>query len=202
MTSRLRTHLTFANTVSVLALFIALGGGAYAVTLKKNSVGPKQLKTNAVTGVDANEATFGKVPSAVVADTAGTAGNGVRAYAQVQAHGGTKGSPCTTGPGNNECNIFRSRGVTKVTKPQTGTYCVFVPGANPVSAANGPSPAVTLDVATTDITPVLGTPVNLDAWIDLSDTAPCTSSGAYTVFTLDNAEPANVDTIGFTIVIP
>lgn len=48
MLARLRSHLTFANIVSLLALFIALGGGAYAMTLPKNSVGANQLKKNAV----------------------------------------------------------------------------------------------------------------------------------------------------------
>jgi hypothetical protein len=49
--ARFRAHLTFANAVSVLALFIALGGGAYALSLPKNSVGARQLKKNAVTSV-------------------------------------------------------------------------------------------------------------------------------------------------------
>jgi hypothetical protein len=35
--------------VSLLALFIALGGGAYAITLPRSSVGTRQLKNNAVT---------------------------------------------------------------------------------------------------------------------------------------------------------
>jgi hypothetical protein len=44
MLARLASHLKFANVVSVLALFLALGGGAYAVaSLPKNSVGPRQL---------------------------------------------------------------------------------------------------------------------------------------------------------------
>jgi hypothetical protein len=50
MRARLRPHLSFANVVSMLALFLALSGGAYALTLPRNSVGPKQLKRNAVTG--------------------------------------------------------------------------------------------------------------------------------------------------------
>ncbi|HEY7256086.1 MAG TPA: hypothetical protein VH476_05330 [Solirubrobacterales bacterium] len=36
--------------VAYLALFLALGGSAYAFHLGKNSVGPKQLKKNSVTG--------------------------------------------------------------------------------------------------------------------------------------------------------
>ena len=47
---KIRRRLTFANVVSCLALFVALGGGAYAAThLQKNSVGARQLKKNAVT---------------------------------------------------------------------------------------------------------------------------------------------------------
>jgi hypothetical protein len=46
----MRKHVSFANVVSVLALFIALGGGAYAATaLPRNSVGARQLRTGAVT---------------------------------------------------------------------------------------------------------------------------------------------------------
>ncbi|MGK2878503.1 MAG: hypothetical protein ACSLFF_08010 [Solirubrobacterales bacterium] len=48
--SALRSKLTFANVVSLLALFVALGGTSYAVTkLPKNSVGAKQLRKSAVT---------------------------------------------------------------------------------------------------------------------------------------------------------
>jgi hypothetical protein len=36
--------------MSTIAVFVALGGGAYAVTVPRNSVGTKQLKANAVTG--------------------------------------------------------------------------------------------------------------------------------------------------------
>jgi hypothetical protein len=45
----LRAHLTFSNVVSVLALFVALSGGAYALTVPQGSVGTRQLKNNAVT---------------------------------------------------------------------------------------------------------------------------------------------------------
>jgi len=45
----MRPKLTFANVISCLALFIALGGLAVAAGLPKNSVGTKQLKKNAVT---------------------------------------------------------------------------------------------------------------------------------------------------------
>jgi hypothetical protein len=47
---RLRGKLTYANVMATVAVFIALGGGAYAATqLPKNSVGTKQLRKNSVT---------------------------------------------------------------------------------------------------------------------------------------------------------
>jgi len=94
MSNRLRPRLTFANVVSCLALFVALGGSAYAVKqLPKNSVGTKQIKKNAVTkkkvrknaingpkvknnsltGADIKLSKLGTVPSAKNATTASTA---------------------------------------------------------------------------------------------------------------------------------
>ena len=72
------------KTIALLALFIALGGTTYAATaLPKNSVGPRQLKKNAVTapkvrnnsltGADVVEAKLAKVPLAKTADTAKSA---------------------------------------------------------------------------------------------------------------------------------
>jgi hypothetical protein len=47
---RILKHLTFANVVACIALFVALGGGAYAaLKLPKDSVGTAQLKKGAVT---------------------------------------------------------------------------------------------------------------------------------------------------------
>lgn len=48
---RLAEHLSYANVIATVALFLALGGGAYAaISLPKNSVGTKQIKPNAVNG--------------------------------------------------------------------------------------------------------------------------------------------------------
>lgn len=50
MPKHLRPRLTFANVIACIALFVALGSGAYAATqLPKNSVGTKQIRKNAVT---------------------------------------------------------------------------------------------------------------------------------------------------------
>jgi hypothetical protein len=75
MKKSLRPRLTFANVISCLALFVALGGSAYAATqLRKNSVGSRQLKKNSVTGAkvkdqsltgaDINLSSLGTVASA------------------------------------------------------------------------------------------------------------------------------------------
>ena len=51
MPARRTRRLSYANVMSSLALFIALGGVSWAAaTLPANSVGKRQLKDNAVTG--------------------------------------------------------------------------------------------------------------------------------------------------------
>jgi hypothetical protein len=46
---RVRIHLSYANVMATVAVFIALGGTSYAVTqLPRNSVGSQQLRTGAV----------------------------------------------------------------------------------------------------------------------------------------------------------
>jgi len=86
---QLRKRLTYANVMSSIAVFLVLGGTAFAATqLGKNSVGTKQLKKNAVTaakikknaittakikkdavtGAKVNEGTLGTVPSANISN--------------------------------------------------------------------------------------------------------------------------------------
>jgi hypothetical protein len=45
----LRSRVTYANAMSSIALFIALSGGAYALTVPRNSVGQNELRRGAVT---------------------------------------------------------------------------------------------------------------------------------------------------------
>jgi hypothetical protein len=47
--NRIRQQFTYANVMATIAVFIALGGGAYAVTAAKNSVKTKSIKNGAVT---------------------------------------------------------------------------------------------------------------------------------------------------------
>jgi hypothetical protein len=83
--NRLLSHLSYANVVSSLCLFLLLGGGAAfaASKLAKNSVGAKQLKKeavttaklkkNAVTGAKIKLSSLGAVPNATHAEVAGSA---------------------------------------------------------------------------------------------------------------------------------
>lgn len=63
MLDRVRNRLTYANVISSLALFLALSGGAYALTIPSNTIGSKQLKKNAVRASDirANAVSSSKV---------------------------------------------------------------------------------------------------------------------------------------------
>jgi hypothetical protein len=90
MGKRLQLRLTYANVIATLALFLALGGGAYAASqLPKNSVGTKQLKKNAVTAAKIKEgavtgskiklSSLGTVPNASHADAASSAGSAANA---------------------------------------------------------------------------------------------------------------------------
>lgn len=73
----LRRRLTYANVTASLALFIALGGGAYAaVTLPKNSVGAAQLKKNSVSSTKVKDRSLlkkdfktGQLPAGPKGDT-------------------------------------------------------------------------------------------------------------------------------------
>jgi hypothetical protein len=89
-----KSRPSFPTVISLLALFVALGGTSYAALklpansvgskqLRKNAVTSKKVKKNAVTGAkvkndslthsDIKESTLGKVPSAKLADAAGNA---------------------------------------------------------------------------------------------------------------------------------
>src|SRR5436190_14937879 len=68
----IRDHLTYSNVMATLAVFLVLGGGAYAAFhLPKNSVRSKNIVNGQVKGADVKEASLGKVPRAADAQTVG-----------------------------------------------------------------------------------------------------------------------------------
>jgi hypothetical protein len=81
MLARLRDRLTYANVVSTLALFVALGGSAYAVgeitsrDIKNRTIKAGDVRRDTLTGKEINEARMGQVPSARQALNANNAVN-------------------------------------------------------------------------------------------------------------------------------
>ena len=115
---RVREKLTFANVMSVIAVFIALGGVGYAASrLPKNSVGPKQIRNGAVneaklsasakaslTGAKGDQGPQGPTgpkgpagPGAMSFATTLTQGTTLAAIATT-SNGLTVQGSCTTGP--------------------------------------------------------------------------------------------------------
>jgi len=88
----LRGKLTYANVMATIAVFIALGGSAYAAAqLKKNSVGTKQLRKNAVIGAKVKDGSLsavdigGAVDSADHASTADSAARAASAETSIDS---------------------------------------------------------------------------------------------------------------------
>jgi hypothetical protein len=143
MVARFRSFLTFGNVVSLVALFIALSGGAYALTLPRNSVGTKQLKKNAVASSKIRK---GAVSSSKVKDhsllakdfRAGQLPTGATGPQGPQGPQGQTGAPgtarayamidprtCTTTAGS--CTLIRAKNVVAARRSPnnpTGFYCV------------------------------------------------------------------------------
>lgn len=89
---RIRAHLTYANVIATLALFLVLAGGtAFAAKqlLPKNSVGAKQLKKGAVT-----PAKLSKASTATLTGPAGPRGaTGTTGPQGAQGLQGNRGEP-------------------------------------------------------------------------------------------------------------
>jgi hypothetical protein len=163
--ARIRCRLTFANVVSLMALFVALSGSAYALTLPKGSVGAKQLKANAVTR---SKLKRGTVISSKIKDSSLLA----RDFKAGQLPAGPRGPKGDTGTVDTS-NFFTKRQanaryvaqsdarpfawgqvradaslrpissrVVTVTHPSTGIYCVILSGSPDQSELEGS--AVTL----------------------------------------------------------
>jgi hypothetical protein len=146
-----RSRLSFANVISLIALFVALGGTGYAAAFKlpRNSVGSAQIKKNAVSSSKVKNGSLlatdfkaGQLPAGATGPQGakgdkgdpGTNGtNGVNgtadAYVRVQANGtilpnvGTNFPP--TSKGIQQTNIFKAA--------TAGTYCFF--GLPPIASA-------------------------------------------------------------------
>ena len=74
MPDKLRSHLTYANVMSTLAVFIALGGSSYAAVtisgsnIKNRSIPRTKIRHNTLTGTEIKESRLARVPRARDAD--------------------------------------------------------------------------------------------------------------------------------------
>jgi hypothetical protein len=129
---RVRSHLTYANVMASIAVFVALGGtSAAAVALKKNSVGTKQLKKNAVTST--------KVKNGSLAAGDFKAGQLKRGPAGVQGPAGPQGPKGDAGTAafrgwavieNNgaKATVLANSGAVTAERTGPGRVTVTVPG--------------------------------------------------------------------------
>ena len=108
MLARFRPRLNHATVVAYLALFIALGGGAYAaIKLPKNSVGAKQIRRSAVN-------------SSKIADGSLRAGDFKAGQLPAGPQGlkGDKGDPCPA----SDANCKGPKGDTGARGPGTQSF--------------------------------------------------------------------------------
>jgi hypothetical protein len=101
MFQRSRERLTYGNVVSSLALFIALSGTAYAVTLPRNSVGSAQIRQGAVNASEVRSRAIRssevKDRSLGVRDLSPSARNALRGQTGATGGPGPAGPPGPTG---------------------------------------------------------------------------------------------------------
>ena len=85
----MRGRLSYANVMATIAVFLALGGGAYAAIdlVGRNDIRSKHIAKNAVKGKDVAEASFAQVPEAASAVTAATAASADKAASADEVNG-------------------------------------------------------------------------------------------------------------------
>jgi len=72
---RIRPRLSYANVMSTIAVFVALGGSSYAAVtlngknLKHRSVGASKIKRNTLTNLEIRESRLTTVPKAAIAES-------------------------------------------------------------------------------------------------------------------------------------
>jgi hypothetical protein len=119
---RLLRHLSFSNVIALIALFVALGGAAYAGTklngknivnasigggklknetitankIKKGTITGDQIAANSISSSSINLTTLGTVPSATNAQTAQTATSATTAQSATTATNATKADSATS----------------------------------------------------------------------------------------------------------
>ena len=169
MLSKLRVHATYGNVVATIALFAALGGGAYAATTFIGADGRIKgcvsKKSGALRVVEPGKKCSKKTKALVWSKRGPQGAAGAQGDTGPQGATGAPGAQGTPGePGTARayayvevpncagtptiCPAFRSKGVGEVRRGALGRYCVQVPGIN--AATVTPSVAVAAGGGTSD----------------------------------------------------
>jgi hypothetical protein len=142
---RLRGHLTYANVMATIAVFLVLGGGtAFAATqLGKESVGTNQLKKEAVTPAKLSKAS----KAALTGPQGATGAQGPKGDTGPMGEPGVQGKPGEEGkagereepgldgePGSARAwatisstgNVKGGVGVVRAERFSTGVYCIYL----------------------------------------------------------------------------
>ncbi len=154
MAGRARKGISYANVVSTLALFIALGGVSYAaVKLPAHSVGTRQLRNNAVNGEKVRNHSLtaldivGGLPRGPKGDTGATGPGGASGVQGPKGDAGAPGAPGDAGPPGDDgapgaSGVVSTHGFTGSigdiigTGSGSGNY-QFVGGTNAVTVTAG-----------------------------------------------------------------
>jgi|tagenome__1003787_1003787.scaffolds.fasta_scaffold20453909_1 hypothetical protein len=125
MFSRARIHLTYANVVSTVCLFIVLGGSAYAA----HTIGSKQIQDGSIQGKDIkNNSIDGRDVKNKSLSTADFKPGGLPAGAPgARGATGAPGAPATrlfAAVAGETGNLAYGRGVVSTTRTGVGQYTV------------------------------------------------------------------------------
>ena len=134
MFTQVRSALTYANVMATIAVFIALGGGAYAaVKLPKNSVGGAQIKKNAVTSTKVKNGSLKKGDFAK--NQLPTGAPGPVGPAGARGPTGATGETGPTGTFGSVTTVFfqATSDLANATNASYGAFC----GAGKVAIAGG-----------------------------------------------------------------
>lgn len=140
----LRSRLTYANVVASLALFLALGGGAYAATkLPKNSVSSATIKDRSIKARDLGDGVVGTKQIADRSITKSDLASSVR-----DGLDGTAGPRGAAGaPGANGTNGANGRDGAGIVASKTYGYTTIAPAKTVVlDSMTWTQPAGTLDM--------------------------------------------------------
>ncbi len=110
---RLRTHLTYANAMATIAVFLALGGGAYAaVNLPRNAVKARNIAPSAVSSGKVKDGSLlakdfraGQLPAGAQGATGATGATGPRGATGPKGDTGSKGDTGPAGPLTNSTGL-------------------------------------------------------------------------------------------------